>query len=95
MASLGTVGRMGSGDLTDVRRLLEQPVSALDLSVRASNSLEGEGIQTVRDLVARTEDELMTVKNFGRTSLKEIQKQLEKLNLKLGMDVAALLSPKG
>jgi len=85
----------GPDDLSDVRRLLEQPVSALDLSVRASNSLEGEGIQTVRDLVARTEDELMTVKNFGRTSLKEIQKQLEKLNLKLGMDVAALLSPKG
>ncbi len=95
MTILETGGRTGSGDLSDVRRLLEQPVSALDLSVRASNSLEGEGIQTVRDLVARTEDELMTVKNFGRTSLKEIQKQLEKLNLKLGMDVAALLSPKG
>ncbi len=95
---LGTLTLPGSaapGDLSDVRRLLEQPVSALDLSVRASNSLEGEGIQTVRDLVARTEDELMTVKNFGRTSLKEIQKQLEKLNLKLGMDVTALLSPKG
>ena len=95
LSMLGTGGSAGSGDLSDVRRLLEQPVSALDLSVRASNSLEGEGIQTVRDLVVRTEDELMTVKNFGRTSLKEIQKQLEKLNLKLGMDVAALLSPKG
>jgi len=96
---VGTGGLLGSsgehGEIADLRRLLEQPVSALDLSVRASNSLEGEGIQTVRDLVARTEDELMTMKNFGRTSLKEIQKQLEKMNLKLGMDVAALLSPKG
>jgi DNA-directed RNA polymerase subunit alpha len=67
------------------------PISALDLSVRASNSLEGEGIQTVGELVARTEDELMTIKNFGRTSLKEIQKQLEKLNLSLGMDVGSIL----
>jgi DNA-directed RNA polymerase subunit alpha len=83
------------GGAPDVRRLLDQPVSVLDLSVRASNSLEGEGIQTVRELVSRTEDELLTVKNFGRTSLKEIQKQLEKLNLKLGMDVAALLGKEG
>jgi DNA-directed RNA polymerase subunit alpha len=83
------------GEAMDVRRLLDQPVSVLDLSVRASNSLEGEGIQTVRELVARTEDELLTVKNFGRTSLKEIQKQLEKLNLKLGMDVAAVLGQEG
>jgi DNA-directed RNA polymerase subunit alpha len=82
-----------SGDLSEVRRTLELPISHMDLSVRASNSLEAEGIQTIGDLVSRTEDELMMIKNFGRTSYKEIQKQLEKLNLKLGMDVAAILGP--
>jgi DNA-directed RNA polymerase alpha subunit len=35
----------------------------------------------------------MMIKNFGRTSYKEIQKQLEKLNLRLGMDVTAILGP--
>lgn len=82
---------VAAGDAVGARRALELPISALDLSVRASNSLEAEGIQTVGELVARTEDELMTIKNFGRTSLKEIQKQLEKLNLSLGMDVGSIL----
>jgi DNA-directed RNA polymerase subunit alpha len=89
---LGAPTAPASGDL---RRLLDQPVSVLDLSVRAGNSLEGEGIQTVRDLVSRTEDELLMVKNFGRTSLKEIQKQLEKMHLKLGMDVTATQGQEG
>ena len=82
-----------SGDLAEVRRTLELPISHMDLSVRASNSLEAEGIQTIGDLVSRTEDELMMIKNFGRTSYKEIQKQLEKLNLRLGMDTAGILGP--
>jgi DNA-directed RNA polymerase subunit alpha len=82
-----------SGDVAEVRRTLELPISHMDLSVRASNSLEAEGIQTIGDLVSRTEDELMMIKNFGRTSYKEIQKQLEKLNLRLGMDVTAILGP--
>jgi DNA-directed RNA polymerase subunit alpha len=89
----GGVAVAPSGDLSDVRRTLELPISHMDLSVRASNSLEAEGIQTIGDLVSRTEDELMMIKNFGRTSYKEIQKQLEKLNLRLGMDVAAILGP--
>lgn len=84
-----------AGDVAETRRLLELPVSHMDLSVRASNSLETEGIQTIGDLVSRTEDELMTIKNFGRTSFKEIQKQLEKMNLRLGMDVGAILGTKG
>lgn len=82
-------------DAAETRRLLELPISHMDLSVRASNSLETEGIQTIGDLVARTEDELMMIKNFGRTSLKEIQKQLEKMNLRLGMDGGAILGTKG
>lgn len=67
---------------------LDQPVSVLKLSVRAANSLETHGIRTLRELVARTEDELLTVKNFGRTTLKEIQEKLKGMDLALGMDLA-------
>jgi DNA-directed RNA polymerase subunit alpha len=70
----------------DLRSKLERPISALDLSVRAGNSLESEGIQTVGELVSRTVDELLALKNFGRTSLKEIQKKLEDWGLALGMN---------
>jgi DNA-directed RNA polymerase subunit alpha len=59
----------------------------MDLSVRASNCLEAEGIQMIGELVGRSHDELMTLQNFGRTSLKEIARKLEEMNLRLGMDV--------
>jgi DNA-directed RNA polymerase subunit alpha len=78
-----------------LRDKLEMPISRLDLSVRASNCLESEGIQTVGDLVGRSVDDLLAFKNFGRTSLKEIQKKLEDWNLELGMDVAAIKAQKG
>jgi DNA-directed RNA polymerase subunit alpha len=62
---------------------LSTPISALDLSIRASNCLEAEGIQTVGELVAKTEDELLKFKNFGRTSLREVEKKLEALGLSI------------
>ncbi len=74
------------GMADDVSRKLELPIAAMDLSVRASNCLEAEGIQTIAELVSRTQDELMALKNFGRTSLKEIAKKLDEMGLTLGMD---------
>lgn len=62
---------------------LSTPISALDLSIRASNCLEAEGIQTVGDLIAKTEEELLKFKNFGRTSLREVEKKLEVLGLSI------------
>ncbi|MCU0723024.1 MAG: DNA-directed RNA polymerase subunit alpha [Planctomycetes bacterium] len=67
---------------------INRPVSDLDLSVRASNCLEAEGITTIRDLVSHTEDEMLEVRNFGKTSLKEVKKKLGDLGLDLGMDLA-------
>lgn len=72
--------------------LLMQPISDLDLSVRALNCLEGENIQTIGDLCRRSPDDLMKLRNFGRTTLKEIEKKLEDRDLRLGMDVDAILS---
>jgi DNA-directed RNA polymerase subunit alpha len=94
MAEMPT-GEAASGDTDELRRILELPISKLDLSVRASNCLETESIQTIGDLVQRSQDELLTLKNFGRTSLKEIAKKLDDMNLTLGMDVAAITGRKG
>ncbi|RIK80079.1 MAG: DNA-directed RNA polymerase subunit alpha [Planctomycetota bacterium] len=66
---------------------LNLPLSELNLSVRASNCLESENIMTVRDLVIRTEDQLLEVRNFGETTLAEVQQKLRDLGLHLGMRV--------
>ena len=79
------------GDGSELRAKMEASISQLDLSVRASNCLEAEGIQTIGQLVRRTHDELIDLPNFGRTSLKEIVKKLEEANLRLGMDVDSIM----
>lgn len=66
---------------------LNMPLSDLKLSVRASNCLESESIRTVRDLVQRTEDQLLEVRNFGETTLNEVRDKLSQLGLHLGMRV--------
>lgn len=81
------MGGGASGDAAEVRRKLELPIAHMDLSVRASNCLEAEGLQTIGDLVRRSQEEVMAFKNFGRTSLKEITRKLDELGLSLGMDV--------
>jgi DNA-directed RNA polymerase subunit alpha len=82
-------------EVSDVRRQLELPIAHMDLSVRASNCLEAEGIQTIGELVRLSEEEVMHLKNFGRTSLKEIRKKLEDMNLTFGMDVDGILGAGG
>lgn len=64
---------------------LSMSVSELSLSVRANNCLESENIHTVRDLVVHTEDQLLEVRNFGETTLKEVVEKLSELGLRLGM----------
>ncbi len=66
-------------------RKLNMPVGDLDLSVRASNCLESAKIVTVADLVVRTEQDLLKVRSFGRTSLREVKRKLNDINLDLGM----------
>ena len=64
---------------------LNMPLADLNLSVRASNCLESENIMTVRDLVTRSEDQLLEVRNFGETTLTEVQQKLRDLGMHLGM----------
>lgn len=74
------------------KEVLSRPISTLDLSVRAANCMSEQKIETVGELVRRTKDDLLEVKNFGKTSLREIEKKLKELSLELGMDVDAILN---
>lgn len=64
---------------------LGMSLAELDLSVRATNCLESENITTVRDLVVRTEEQLLEVRNFGETTLAEVREKLSDIGLRLGM----------
>lgn len=72
---------------------LNMNISELNLSVRAGNCLETENIMQVRDLVTRTEDQLLEVRNFGETTLAEVQQKLRELGLHLGMRVPGPPAP--
>jgi DNA-directed RNA polymerase subunit alpha len=80
-----------SKDEGGLKEMLVRPIASLDLSVRASNCMREENIETVGELVRRSKDDLLLVKNFGKTSLREIEKKIDELGLKLGMDVDAIL----
>ena len=58
-------------------------IEDLDLSVRSYNCLKRANINTVADLTAKTEDEMIKVRNLGRKSLEEVKKKLQELNLSL------------
>ncbi len=81
------------GDQVDheLERKLNMSLAELELSVRATNCLESEGITTVRDLVIRTDEELLEVRNFGETTLKEVKAKLAERGLHLGMKLPASL----
>ena len=66
---------------------LNRTVGEMRLSVRAANCMEAGNIFNVRDLVQRTEDDLMEIRNFGETTLVEIRQILDELGLHLGMKV--------
>src|SRR5205823_6482538 len=73
----------------ELERKLNMSLAELELSVRATNCLESEGITTVRDLVIRTDEELLEVRNFGETTLREVKNKLAERGLYLGMKLPA------
>ncbi|MCW8133693.1 MAG: DNA-directed RNA polymerase subunit alpha [Planctomycetota bacterium] len=81
--------QLDAGEDAQVRELREKlklPVSVLDPSARAENCLAAANIQTLSDLVRLTENDILKIKNFGKTSLKEIKKKLNDMGLNLGME---------
>mgnify|MGYP002509642514 CR=1 FL=1 len=64
-------------------KVLEMTIEELDLSVRSFNCLKRAGINTVQDLISRTEADMMKVRNLGRKSLDEVIQKLENMGLSL------------
>jgi DNA-directed RNA polymerase subunit alpha len=87
-AEARAVGASGLDPATDAK--LNLSLAELDLSVRATNCLESENITTVRDLVTRTESQLLEVRNFGETTLQEVREKLADIGLRLGMRIPSV-----
>jgi DNA-directed RNA polymerase subunit alpha len=74
-------------------RKLNMPISEMELSVRASNCLESARIETVAQLVQQTDSDLLKLRSFGRTSLREVKRKLQDLGLELGMEIPEGVNP--
>ncbi len=78
----------GEGELPEnLAEYLNRSVDELELSVRSANCLKNAGIRTIRDLVQKTERDMLETKNFGRKSLNEIRDILRPMGLSLGMEL--------
>jgi DNA-directed RNA polymerase subunit alpha len=86
--------RKKESEKEDLRQKLSMSISELDLSVRSANCLASEKIETIGELVSRSEAELLKVRNFGKTSLREVKKKLSDMNLQLGLDLEAIFGKK-
>lgn len=79
----------GEGIDAELQAKLAMPISELDLSVRAANCLDSVRIASVGQLVQMTDADLLRVRSFGKTSLREVKRKLSDLGLSLGMKIAA------
>lgn len=77
---------MVENDEKGKEKALEMTIEELDLSVRSFNCLKRAGINTVGDLVSKSEDEMMKVRNLGRKSLEEVMAKLDSLGFTLTND---------
>jgi len=81
--------------ISELERKLAMPIAQLELSVRASNCLESENIMTVGQLVRLSEEDLLAIRSFGKTSLREVKRKLADLGLSLGMDLEGVTAGGG
>ena len=88
-------GAVEGGDTRPtMSELLYRPVEGLPISVRAFNGLQNADIKYIGELVQRTEQDMLKIKNFGRKSLNEIKEVLADMGLSLGMRLENL-PPRG
>ena len=72
---------MSEAQSDTTNKVLHMTIEELDLSVRSYNCLKRAGIQTVQDLAAKSEDDMIKVRNLGKKSLKEVKEKLVELGL--------------
>ena len=89
-AEVETALEVSEGELPEnLAEYLNKSVDELELSVRSANCLKNAGIRSIRDLVQKTERDMLETKNFGRKSLNEIKDILRPMGLSLGMELEA------
>ena len=71
---------------TKKEKVLEMTIEELDLSVRSFNCLKRAGINTVEDLISKSEEEMMKVRNLGRKSLEEVVGKITSLGLEFSKE---------
>lgn len=76
-----------SPESTGASAMMDRSIADLELSVRARNCLDSANIHTIGELVSMSENEVMNLKNLGKTSMTEIKTKLASLGLTLGMNV--------
>jgi len=86
MLESGTVEAAPSVD-AELQKKLNMSIHEMELSVRANNCLEAAKVETVGELVKMTESELLKIRSFGKTSLREVKRKLQDMDLSLGMDI--------
>ena len=84
--TVGTRSTVVEKPETQRDKVLEMTIEELDLSVRSFNCLKRANINTVEDLISKTEDEMMKVRNLGRKSLEEVINKLNMMGLSLAKE---------
>lgn len=84
--TVGTRSTVVEKPETQHDKMLEMTIEELDLSVRSFNCLKRANINTVEDLISKSEDEMMKVRNLGRKSLEEVMNKLAMMGLSLAKD---------
>ena len=78
-----------------LRKLLNQAIDEMELSVRSFNCLQAAGIKYIHELVSKEETQMLKYKNFGRKSLTELVEKLDSMGLHFGMEIEKIMAEEG
>ena len=78
-----------------LRKLLNQAIDEMELSVRSFNCLQAAGIKFIHELVSKEETQMLKYKNFGRKSLTELIEKLDSMGLQFGMEIGKIMAEEG
>lgn len=84
-----------SDETMALRKLLNQTIDEMELSVRSYNCLQAAGIKYIHELVSKEENQMLKYKNFGRKSLTELVEKLDTMGLHFGMAVDKIMAEEG
>ena len=84
-----------SEETMELRKLMNQTIDEMELSVRSYNCLQAAGIKYIQELVSKEENQMLKYKNFGRKSLTELVEKLDTMGLHFGMEVEKIMAEEG